>query len=143
MIHELNTGHVYFSDQPLKITELADDQEEKKPFVPVENIKIIFLPCNPSETLIKKKAKFLNSFHSIFVSSALAHRIPDCAPLLKPGGIGKMFIETANMMLDLNNEQLAAYLDKIDEMAKPNGLVRDKEIVSGKDFVVFQKPFKS
>lgn len=139
MIHELNTGLIYVPDQPLNITELPSEDTQTKPFIPIDHIKIFFLPCNPVETLIKKKAKFLDSFHYIYVSSALAHRVPECTPLLKSGGIGSMFIETANMMLDLNKEQVAAYLDKIDEMAASAGLIRNEELTSGKDFVIFNK----
>jgi Domain of unknown function (DUF4471) len=113
-MHEFTTHSVY-SDTPVsQITEIDDE------FDPLRGIKIIFLPCDPAETFVKKHKKYTGSFDAIFISSALAHRIKDAKSLLKEDG--KAVVENATYILSLKPEQKEMFTVKVDEMAKETGL---------------------
>ena len=123
MVWELETGMLYKPNQTATINEVPENEEaagaevDGASSVPVDRVKIFFLPCNPAETLEKKKKKYENSFHSIYLSTGLAHRLGDCVPLLLEE-TGRIYVESANMMLDLTKEMVQGYEDKIMEMAK-------------------------
>lgn len=117
---------LYKPNQTATIKEVPENEEvagvssidvEGASSLPVDRVKVFFLPCNPAETLEKKSKKYQNSFHSIFLSTGLAHRLGDCVPLLLEE-TGRIYVESANMMLDLTKEMVQGYEDKIMEMSK-------------------------
>jgi hypothetical protein len=118
MIHELTTGIVYTETK--SISQYPDTQDD---FVPMNNFKIHFLPCDPQETFVKKAGKYQDFFDGIFLSTALAHRIENCPSIIKPEG--KIVVEGANYMLDLTREQVAAYQDKVIQLAQSCNLKRE------------------
>ncbi|KAI8915779.1 hypothetical protein EDD86DRAFT_196799 [Gorgonomyces haynaldii] len=127
ILYEMTVGHPYTPDAPLML-----DFSDAKPAQ--DRIKITFLPCDPSETFVKRKTKYQDTFDAIYVSNALSHRIPDCQPLLKH--TGKLYCETAHKMIELKNEQKDAFLEKLNEIGQTSGL--EKEIES-EDYIIFSK----
>ncbi|KAJ3301926.1 Dynein assembly factor 3, axonemal [Kappamyces sp. JEL0829] len=133
MVHELTTGCVFQDTQVAAIQEVPAEA----PVVPLDRIKIHFLPCDPQETLVKKAAKWDQAFDRVFLSSALAHRLPETQRVLKPQG--QVVVEGAQYMLDLSREQLAAYTEKVLQLAASAGLKCDAQPDRYGDFLVFTK----
>jgi hypothetical protein len=93
--------------------------------------KIIFLPCDPSEIFTKHRAKYLNFFDVIYISSALAHRVKDAIGLLRISddrlsSTSRVVVESATFIIDLNKQQKELFNEKIDEMALDSGLKKVK-----------------
>lgn len=143
MMHEMSTGCLYLPDEKpaLENSTPSTDPEQDQKFIPLENTKFFFLPCDPQETFVKKKQKYSGFFDTIVFSSALAHRLSDSIDLLKSGGNGCAVVEGARMMLDLTVEQVVAYRDKVDQMAQEIGLKKMQEFNDpALNFSVFIKP---
>ncbi|KAJ3285502.1 Dynein assembly factor 3, axonemal [Borealophlyctis nickersoniae] len=113
LIHEMTTKSMY-------VEENAESMPSSSAYTP-NNLKIIYHPCDPSTTLIKKRAKYVSTFHKIYLGNTMAHHIPEVVPLLREGG--EIIAETAKFMLDLNAEQIKAFTAKLVEVATGAGLV--------------------
>jgi protein-L-isoaspartate O-methyltransferase len=123
-IFETNHGVAY---EQKRITEL-----EEKQWNITDYVKINILPCDPSETF-KKQVKF----DKIYVAASMAHRIPDCAKKLSERG--ELVIESAKYLLDLNQEQVLLYKEKVEEMALGAGLKRVGDFNGLSDYFIYQK----
>ena len=129
ILHELQTGLVYKENAPSAIAEIHQENSL------LDHSKITFLPCDPSETFVKKKKKYLKEFDVIFISNALAHRVTDAADFLQEGGC--VIVETAKYMLDLKKDQKEQFCIKVNELAEsvslklqsPSSLTADADIL--------------
>lgn len=102
----------------------------------LERIKIIFLPCDPSETFVKKEKKYKDKFDVIFVSNALAHRVADAKKFLTDGG--RVVVETASFMIDLKEDQKEMFRKKVQEMAANSGLSVAQTQCDKAEFLVYK-----
>ena len=137
-IHEFERHSMYFGLEDDKISLVNENENEnqnetesriEKPSL--ENLKITFLPFDPSYLFIKKKTQFQGKFNRIFISNALAHRVGDASSLLNPSD-GKMIVETAHFMPDLTKEQINLFTKKIVEMGNELQLIpntKEEEIL--------------
>lgn len=80
MLHQLDTGTEHFDGVQATITEIPD-----VPFV--NKSKIYLMPCDPDQTLLKKREKYSRFYHAAYVSVAMAHRVPQIAPLLATNAV--------------------------------------------------------
>ncbi|KAK6190478.1 hypothetical protein SNE40_002340 [Patella caerulea] len=94
----------------------ADNQYDP---IPVENVKITFLPLNYIED-IKKKSKYNKLFHLVFFSNSMVHHLkPDITSIFADQCT--LILETARFMLELKTEQTEEFVDKICGMAESAG----------------------
>ncbi|KAJ3051740.1 Dynein assembly factor 3, axonemal [Rhizophlyctis rosea] len=131
LIHEIYHKSMYSDTEAEKkeekIVEVDDSAPPALPTAPQPpptSFKIIYHPCDHTQTLQKKRAKLTNKFQQIYLSNAMAHHLPEVVPLLKEDGV--VIVETARFMIDLNDEQIKAFGTKVMEMATEAGLQRMK-----------------
>ncbi|XP_061182670.1 dynein axonemal assembly factor 3-like [Saccostrea echinata] len=87
--------------------------------LPLEDVKITFLPLNSLPDL-PKKSKYKNCFHSVYFANSLVHLLtPEVAPTFRDSAT--VILETARYMLELKDEQEVEFANKVVGLAKAAG----------------------
>uniref|UniRef100_K1Q0Z4 UPF0470 protein C19orf51-like protein n=1 Tax=Magallana gigas TaxID=29159 RepID=K1Q0Z4_MAGGI len=109
-----------------EITEEEENQEEESlkqddisKSLPLEDVKITFLPLNCLPDL-QRKSKYQNTFHMVYFANSLVHLLTsDVAPILTDTAV--VIIETARYMLELKDDQEVEFVNKVIGLAKAAG----------------------
>ncbi|ESP05132.1 hypothetical protein LOTGIDRAFT_227827 [Lottia gigantea] len=144
LLYELINKDRYILPKPetqpesAKLTEITEEEEEAeeevtssvtngnqeadnqhKEMIPVDNVKITFLPINSIDD-VKKKSKYQKLFHMLYFSNSMVHHLkPDITSVLKDDA--SLILESAKFMIELKPEQIEEYGSKITEMAETAG----------------------
>ena len=116
-------------EEPLpKLEEISEEGEVKAPqveadaeeYIKLENVSIKFLPLTVFQDFAQKEKydKFFDVAY--FSNSGMAHMTTKIGKILRPHAT--VLFETAKFMLELNNEQILAFTDKLRQIGKENDL---------------------
>ena len=147
ILHEIATGTKYVPANPVEkddkqqtatLTEITEEDEEEdeniqptapsseanplqKEYtaIPVENVKISFLPL-ASAAELHKKSKYQRLFNIAYFSNSMVHHLNKDISSTFANGAG-VILETAKFMLDLTPEQTEMFSNKVISMAKSVG----------------------
>nr|XP_022322962.1 dynein assembly factor 3, axonemal-like [Crassostrea virginica] len=87
--------------------------------LPLEDVRITFLPLNSLPDL-HKKSKYQKLFHLVYFANSLVHLLtPDVTPLLRDRA--GVIVETARYMLELKEDQEKEFVNKVVGLAKTAG----------------------
>lgn len=117
----------------LKIEEIIEedeeDEENKKDtklneideYIKIENFKICFLPLTCIQDF-NQKNKYDSFFHiAYFSNSGSVHLNNSIKKILKPNGL--VILETAKFMIEMNNQQIKTFSDRLKQIAEENKLI--------------------
>ncbi|XP_046331215.2 dynein axonemal assembly factor 3-like [Haliotis rufescens] len=145
MLHELATGERYkqpVKEEPkqsssVKLTEITEEEEEEEnnekekmasssqhelPYqaIPVDDVKVTFLPIGPVKDHVAAKSKYQKFFDVVYFSNSMVHQLtPDVSKIFAKQCT--VILETAQFMLEIKKEQTEEFLKKTASMAKTAG----------------------
>ncbi|XP_067664901.1 dynein axonemal assembly factor 3-like [Haliotis asinina] len=146
MLHELATGERY--KQPVKeeskqstsvkLTQITEEDEEEEnnsekekmelssqhdlPYeaIPIDDVKVTFLPLGPLKDHLAAKSKYQKFFDVVYFSNSMVHQLtPDVSRIFAKQCT--LILETAQFMLEIKKEQREEFLKKTTSMAKSAG----------------------
>ncbi|TPX58987.1 hypothetical protein PhCBS80983_g02762 [Powellomyces hirtus] len=134
------------SDSPIAEVESSGDQTQNRSNATIH----IFT----TTTIPKIGRLFPTLFDQIYVSSAMAHRVPEMAAMLSQEFASDLdrgskrqaptlIVESAKFVLDLTKAQAAEYGKRVNEMAGKAGLVVDDRWSAGRneaEHIMFKRP---
>ncbi|XP_041366025.1 dynein assembly factor 3, axonemal-like [Gigantopelta aegis] len=87
--------------------------------LPVDDVKIIFLPVACLQDIVKKK-KYEKLFHLVYFSNSMVHHLkPEITAMF--ANQSTVILETVRFMLDLKPEQLEEFVKKTKDLAEAAG----------------------
>ncbi|KAL3841853.1 hypothetical protein ACJMK2_019950 [Sinanodonta woodiana] len=105
--------------------------DEEYEAIPLENVKITFLPLN-SLSELPKKGKYQKLFHIVYFANSLVHLLkPEVNPIFADKAT--TILESARYMLELKIEKVEEYADKVISIAKAAGCVEEDEFNKDKE----------
>ncbi|XP_066265522.1 dynein axonemal assembly factor 3-like [Branchiostoma lanceolatum] len=99
--------------------EDGTDKDEEQALIPCPEFKVHFLPLNACSD-IPRRSKYAGLFDVVFFATGMVHGItPELNTTLTDEAV--IIVETAKYLIDLRNEQLEQFGNKVNEMAATAG----------------------
>lgn len=105
-------------------TKSANGQDQD--YLKIDKLKIVFMPLTSIQDFASKP-KYEQFFHAVYMSNtAAAHMSKQlAAKILKPNAM--VVFETAKFMLEMSNEQIAGFSQRLEQIGAECGLTRINE----------------
>lgn len=105
----------------MKIVEISEDEEmTSDEYFRLDDVEIVFLPLNSVQDFVQK-SKYDNFFDAVFVANSAGGNLADknFYKILKAQSL--IVAETAKFMIEMKNEQINGFSQRLKEMCKENG----------------------